>query len=292
MAALEKKLESLLTQQKAQEWNLDTDLDWGSFHSQLPLLPLKGLPIPITMTPQERLALSQFLGVVVISAIGSHESILGLLKEECTKNISEPLLPLTEQFFAEESKHSAAFSRYIALFAEKIAVRIESLRKVLPSLQRNSWVTGAFLVNQRLGGNAIWNLVQTTELESIDLYRYLESAREAVEPLYLELNRLHHEEETRHISVPPLILASLNGTRSSFDRKFARVLHLVWAMRQLLRFRHLRSLQKESPFFSEVYAAFRKLSFAQKISIVQHIQLYLLSGRRLHTLLRGTSNEN
>lgn len=285
-----KKLALLLEKQKRLEWDLDNDLPWEALATHLPLLPMDGLPLPESITANERLALSQFLGIMAIAAIAEHESILGVLKTRCMAGISPSMLPITEQFFKEESKHSAAFARYIRHFAQKQGIPISFLEKVLPKLGRKSWTTRAFVLNHSLGGNAIWHLVQATELESIDLYRYLKNSHETLEPLYLALNRLHYEEETRHISVPPLILARANGRK--LDRKFSRWFHLFWAFRQFLRLGRLREIQAEHPFFKKTYSALQKLSLRQRLSLFYHIQIYIFSGRRLHTQLQGVTYEN
>jgi hypothetical protein len=293
MAEQAKKLEALLERQKNLEWDLDHDLPWESLNPSLPLLPLETLAVPSSLTSDERLALSQFLGLMAIAAIAEHENILGVIREKCTPRISASLLPLAEQFFKEEAKHSDAFFRYVSSFAQRLNIPMESLKKILPRLAESSWITRAFLVNHFFGGRAIWHLVQATELESIDLYRYLKTSGGVIEPLYFDLNRLHYEEETRHISVPPLILAAAKKDRGEkFDRKFARALHLIWAFFQFFRLGHLRSLRTEHPFFRDVHAAYQKMSFRQKLALFRHTQIYILGGRRLHTQLERRSNES
>jgi len=281
------RIDSMLRTQKAQEWHIDGNVPWTKLDVRQPLMPTS-LFRHSTLTENEWVALAQLLGLMSIAAISQHEAVMGAIEQQSLNGVdlghesAGNLKPLLDQFFREESKHSEAFARYIELFAKQKGIDLSDLKRLLPQLPRTSWITRGFLFLNWLGGNAIWHLVQMTELESIDLYRFLLDSGANVEPLFLELNRLHYEEEVRHISVPALVLQAKGPSPARrLNLVAARLLHSLWAIGQFRRLYQLRRLRHVHPFFAELYTGCTKLSFRLIASSLTSIHSYVLSGRRL-----------
>ncbi len=289
--ARETKYERILNEQRRHEWDAETDIPWTQLDVTRPLLPLDRLELGQALTcERERLVVSQFLGLVLIQAIAQHEAILGVIRDRCVASIvrRHELGPgataLLEQFFEEEAKHSGAFARYVSEFASVQGFPEATLTSLLPKYSRDSWFTKLFLLNSRLGGNAVWHLVHLTELESIDLFRYLRATDPdaQVEPVYFALNRLHYEEEVRHISVPPLVL-NFSASRfwKNFNRRLAQTSHVLWSVVQLRRLGKLRHGASAHPFFTDLRSAYAKITWGQYLSVLRSLFTYIWSGRRV-----------
>lgn len=277
----------MLQQQKENGWALDTDIPWNTLQISAPLLPLDLLFQKVPgLTAEERLAISQFLGLMAVKAIAEHEHLLGVIQSQCTTRVaeavdaSEGMRPLMERFFEEEKKHSAAFSQYITEFTQKAGIAPSDLETVLPKFSANSLFTKFALLNNALGGNAIWHLIQITEHESIDLYRFLKETSVEIDPLYFTLNRLHYEEEIRHISFPPLVIRLAKPKSQKFNQKFARLLHAVWMVTQFVRLRHISSLKNKHFFFNSLHSAQKKVKLRQCFSFLLNTGLVILRGQR------------
>ncbi len=269
-----------MTQNKSLGWELEKDIDWKSLDTSKPLLPLEPLGVErFSLDKNQKLVLSQFLGLMAIRAIAQHEEILGVIRSQCTQRLNASA-ELT-RFFEEEAKHSAAFDKYVETFAKIQGIRIDSLKKILPRFSKHSWLTKIFLLNNAFKGDAIWQLVHITELESIDLYRFLRDSGMDLEPVFRELNRLHYEEEIGHISIPPMVLNSLRGSGKRTSSWFPRVLHALWGISQFRHLWHLKALRQEHVFFCDLDEVCKKISVIEMSGLFKAIYLYVISGKRI-----------
>jgi hypothetical protein len=289
------KYQSQLAHQAANEWDLERDVPWQAIDSQKPLIPLDSLFSKIPgITPEERVALSQLLGLMTVKAIGEHEHVLSAIREHCERHVNpnvpnvEDLKLLMNQFFSEEAKHSAAFARYVSTFAQDAGISLSDLNQILPTFSARSWFTKIILWNGRLGGNAAWHLMQLTEHESVDLFRYLKTIDNTIDPLYYNLHRLHYEEELRHISFPPIIIRQGNFRKSTqqLNSRFARGVHAFWMLVQFMRLSHIHRLRNRHPFFAALQSAKQKIGWRRYLTFLFHAGNVVLKGQRFSTRIQ------
>jgi hypothetical protein len=260
----EAALSDLLKVQRQNAWSLEESIDWSTpLDLSKPLVALdeSALFFP-GASPEERLAVSQMLGLIIAASICEMEECLVRLRKEAFGDILRryPVSPefteLGERFFEEETKHSEAFRRYMTQFAHATGVDLEDLKTVLPQVERTK--TEWFLKkNLESGGYAFWWVVAEVEQEFLLLYNTLVPFKKRLEPLYFDLHRKHFEEEARHAPFPYLMLELLI-TRATHPRSFlhskgdlmvSQIVQTLWTAQSLGRTRALKKLADKHPLY-------------------------------------------
>lgn len=260
----EVKLARLLEVQKTHGWDLEKDINWSSgVDLSKSLLPMNKNSILFpNATKEQRLVISQLMGLIVASSISQLETIANDLKEPTWNRflrkypVNPELFELGEHFYEDEMKHSIAFSRYIDKFALEVNVDPSDLKQFLPQAN-NSMAGQIYKLNSLAGGMAIWWLIAAVEEESILFYRYIKDMQEHVDPLYYQIHKLHFEEEVRHKSYAFMMLKvheEFSTTPQSLllkklDFIIAEVLNMTWTFNQLFKVRNLKKFKNHHPFF-------------------------------------------
>lgn len=268
----EKRLERLIRFQSDRAWDLEKSLPWDlTIDLNKPLVPLdeNALFFP-GAGKEERLVISQMMGLIIAACICEMEECLLRLRKQCWTDIhhrhpvSPEFIELGELFFEEEKKHSSAFRRYIEKFAETMGIELKTLMDVLPIVQ-GSLSEKILERNIKAGGMSFWWLVATVEQEFLSMHYAMEPHHEVLEPLYYDIHLKHFEEEARHASFPYLMLELLNdrtslGLRDRLHKKgdllFAQLLLAGWSAHALQKTKLVRDLRGTHPFFDALAAAF------------------------------------
>jgi len=260
----EEKIARLLYVQKAQGIDFNQDIDWKrSIDLNKLLLPLDQNALLFPNAGQEqRLVISQIIGLVVAATISELEDVAYKLKGPTWENVLRkyPVNPeiyeMGELFYEDEKKHSEGFKRYIDLFAERVNVDPFELRQLLPSSQ-NTISKKVYELNSLAGGMAIWWLIAAVEEESILIFNYMRKCKSDIDPLYYDLHKAHFEEEIRHKSYASIML-QINSEFAGIPRNLifkhvdfilAEILNLTWTFNQLYKLKNLSSLKSAHPFF-------------------------------------------
>lgn len=235
-------LQKQLELQKRMAWDLEKDIPWGPVDLTKPLVPLDddALMFP-NASHEQRLAVSQMMGLVMASAICEMEESLMRLKHKGWDDIMEnhpvnpEFLALGEQFFIEEEKHAASFRRYIHRFCHDMGLDPEELRSILPLVEqtKTEWFLEKNLNN---GGVAFWWIIAEVEQEFLYLYHAMRPFASKLEPLHFAVHKRHFEEEVRHLNFPHLFLKHLAaqqdggmiGALRKVDLVFAQSLKMAW----------------------------------------------------------------
>jgi hypothetical protein len=277
MYAEEELLKALRLQQK-HAWNIETDINWSSgIDLSRFLLPLdkKNILFP-SANDDQKLAISQFLGLLVAGAIGELEKVLIKCKVPCWENIlkqypvNPELFALGEEFMAEEEKHAAAFDRYIDMFAGAVNIEPKDLRQLLPTVNEKL-ISPIFKWDGLLGGMALWWVVAAVEEESIEIYKQIKPYKKSIDPLYFEVHKKHFEEEVRHSSYAFIMLDLMEKRAGSpvekilkkVDFLVSEVMQITWTFQQLWKLNKLKKLKDHHPFFknlSEVMVLLKDLT--------------------------------
>ena len=260
----EKSLAELTRFQREKNWDFEDDIDWDiAIDLNKPLVALDENALLFPGSGQEeRLAISQMMGLIIATAICEMEECLARLRKECWDDfharwpVSPEFQELGDQFFEEEKKHSAAFRRYMKKFAEAANVDLASLTEVLPSIHgtKTEWILRN---NLKGGGQMFWWIVASVEQEFLLLYHSLVPFKARLEPLYFQLHQKHFEEEVRHAPFPYLMLELLTTRNSSIgnqirvrsDLALAEVLQSIWTINSLAKTRKVKKLAEVHPFF-------------------------------------------
>lgn len=260
----EAKLQRDLEIQKLKGWDLDKDINWSQgIDITKPLLPLDTNAILFPNASEEqRLVISQMMGLIVASTISELEEMANRLKGPTWEKVLNkfPVNPemyeLGEHFYEDEVKHSIAFKRYIEMFAKEVNVEPAQLESILPS-SKGSSLKHIYKYNSMAGGMAVWWLIAAVEEESVLFYEYIRNSKQTVDPLYNQVHKLHFEEEIRHKSYANLMLQLNNDfARAPFgkilqklDFILAEVLNISWTFNQLFKVKKLRQLAEHHEFF-------------------------------------------
>ncbi|MEW6056787.1 MAG: hypothetical protein AB1540_09240 [Bdellovibrionota bacterium] len=272
----EESLIKMVELQKATQWDLEKAIDWQlPIDLNKPLVPLdeKALFFP-GAGKEERLAISQMMGLVIAAAICEMEESLIRLRSvgwdqlAAKYPVNPEFVELGEQFFAEEEKHSEAFRRYLKKFADTAGIEFEVLREVLPVIESTKT---EFILrkNLELGGYSFWWIVAQVEQEFLLLYNALAPFKQSLEPLYFDIHRKHFEEEARHASFPYLLLEllitrsthPLNLVHQKADLMVSQLLQAMWTVNSLSRLKKLKKIKQKHPLFDallKVYPLFEK----------------------------------
>ncbi len=246
-------------------WNNGVDLNQT-------LLPLDKKNAFISqLDEKEQHAFSWALGLLAASAIREHERVLNDLRHICDP---EPTLE-SSSFFLEEATHSVAYGRFLSLAAKELNLSMSELRSFLPTFPRSSFIARLYAIESFLGGNALWWTVAATEEESIRLYQKILPAKNDIDPVFFELNRLHFLEESRHSSFSyKMIGKEKAGIERSLNRcsfLLSRIFQTIWLLGALNRFRKVKAFSDRHPVLdamASLVTKVDKLSFRQKLTLL------------------------
>lgn len=260
----ERALAKLLDYQKSKAWDFDKDLPWSlGIDSQKPFVALdnKAFFFP-DASQEERLAVSQMMGLIIASAISELEDTLLFYRKQGFDDIlkAHPVNPefkaLGEQFFVEEEKHSRAFVHYMEKFAQSVGVEYKDLKSMLPVV-RGTKTEKRIVDNLNSGGLVFWWVVLNAEQVFLFLYHAMAPHKDVLDPLYLNIHRRHFEEEARHASFPYLMVDYLLERRPGLIQKvhrrkdlaYAQLLQATWSVSALQRTKEVKKMKGKHPFF-------------------------------------------
>ncbi len=299
----EQKLQSQVKSQRRHAWHLEDSISWGGgIDLTRSFLPLDADAIAFPgASGEQRLALSQWLGLVINSMIAETESVINKMRDPAWARVlrSYPINPEMEElgvlFFEEEEKHSLAFRRFNDLFCEQMGLSPDLVEKLLPKTW-GSWYLHTILKNSEAGGGAFWWTVATVEEVSIQLYKELHRSKELVDPLYHELHLRHLEEESRHRNYAFLMLELMGRARGGMKQALLAKTDLLtaqcftsgWVLAELQKFFRVRELRGVHPFFETLASCiplFDSLSWPSVIHrlFVSAPYLSVLLNTRHHT---------
>ncbi len=256
-----------VTRQKKYAWDLEKQICWkrGADPSRY-LLPIDSEAIAFPgASDEQRLAISQLLGLIVNSTIAEMEDIIIKLRYNCWSKIlrSYPIGPelweLGELFFEEEQKHSQAFNRYNLAFCKATGIDIDDLNRLLPKAYGSLFIK-AIAQNAKWGGHAFWWVVAAVEEVSIDLYKNLSPFKHEMDPLYHEVHLRHMEEESRHHNYAFLMLEIIRESNPSIgnyffsktDRVLGQMFSTCWVIAELNKVFEAKKLKNKHPFFQTI----------------------------------------
>lgn len=261
----EAALASLLKMQRENGWDLEASIDWStSIDLNKPLVALdEGALFFPGASQEERLAVSQMMGLIIASSICEMEECLVRVRKLAFEGVvrrhpvSPEFIELGEQFFVEEVKHSQAFRRYMTQFANATGVDLEDLKSILPQV-KNSKTEWLLRKNLESGGYAFWWIVAEVEQEFLLLYNTLSPFKSQIEPLYFDLHRKHFEEEARHAPFPFLMLellitreTSLRGfVHSKSDLMLSQLAQTFWTAHSLTRIHGIQKIASKHPIYT------------------------------------------
>lgn len=261
----EKNLLIYLAKQKKHAWDVEKDFNWNlAIDLTKEFVPLpKDFILSPYLNEQQRVLVSQLIGLMINSTICELEGALERSKKQCWLDIINqyPVSPefeaLGENFFIEEEKHSQAFDKFLEKFAAETNVTVDELKLILPTLNESK-IEALFRMNSFLGGKALWMVVAAVEEESIEVYKQMKPHRDKIDPLFLALHQKHFEEETRHASFAFLMLELLEERTSTpvkmlsryLDFIMSEVLQVSWILGELMKVVHLEKLRDRHPFYA------------------------------------------
>lgn len=259
-AAISKQLHM----QRKHAWDLEASIDWQrGIDISRPLLPLDSSAIAFPGASEEqRLAISQFVGLAIAATIFELEELLIRLKGDALGIVhrQRPVGPefeeLGELFFEEERKHSLAFQRYVSLFCETASIDEEALRSVFPSV--GVLLEGYLRVNIKRSRMTFWWLVAMVEQQFLAIYHSFAPLRAELDPLYFELHRRHFEEEARHASLPYAVIDLMTETRRSpanTDWLIGQVIQVLWVAMSSIDLLRLQKVHTKHPMLGAVHRA-------------------------------------
>lgn len=259
--------EKLLAQTERQRkatWTLEEGLPWAQGVDPTKfLVPLDDDAVLFPgATPEQRLAISQMMGLVINATIAEMEAVIHKLRDIAWESLLDrfPVNPeaheLGELFFEEEAKHSLAFRRYNTVFCKSLDIEETTLQTLLPQAFGSS-LLGRVISNARSGGNVFWWIVSAVEEISIEIYQMLHPHARHLDGLYFQLHRRHLEDEARHRSYAFMMLDLVDRAPQTLFRKLAGKTELIlaqswtaaWVLGQLQRIESVRLYEDQHPFF-------------------------------------------
>jgi hypothetical protein len=223
------RIHNLVGLMRRKAWDLDGDFAWDApIDVGKPLLPLAQIDHMFPgLDDDERLALSQILGLIVAQIFSDAEQFLNTARDTLWPDFERlfakhpVLLDLGTQFFDEERKHAEMFRRYITRWLEARGLEPARFFERQPRFSE-SWQHRVILRNAARGGLSFWWIVLLAEEESPLIYKYLEEAPDDIEPLYLRIHRKHFEEEARHATFAYTAMAYLADHMGGMERAIHR----------------------------------------------------------------------
>lgn len=272
--------------QKRLAWDMMDDIPWDlGVDPGCHLLPLDDMAIAFPgASAEQRLALSQWMGLVVNATISEMEDTIPKLRYVGWERILRdyPSAPemweLGDMFFEEECKHSRAFSRYLDEFCIAHDVERGELDPLFPK-SFGSFFQRAIAANATAGGHAFWWIVAAVEEVSIGIYSDIYRSRKGVDPLYFQLHRRHLEEEARHANYAFLMLNLIERSASSWRRKLhlktnyvlAQVVGAPWVLSELAKIYKVKDLKTKHPFFEVLSSCLPLLESMPKHELVHRM---------------------
>ncbi len=253
-----------VTRQKKYAWDLDKQIPWHlGVDTSSYLLPLDCQSIAFPgASAEQKLAISQLLGLIVNSTIAELEDVITKLRYTCWIEIlrSYPVGPELEQlgelFFEEEQKHSKAFHKYNLTFCRDLGIDVSDLNRLIPKAYGSLFLK-AITQNAKFGGHAFWWVVAAVEEVSIDLYKNISPFKKEIDPLFHEVHLRHMEEESRHHNYAFLMLEVIRERQKSVsdyffsktDRALGQVFTSGWVVAELSKVFEAKKFKHKHPFF-------------------------------------------
>ncbi len=279
-------LRGILERQKRLAWDFDKAIAWDRpLDLTRPFVPLdaESLVFP-RATPAQRLAISQYLGLVIAQTFAEMEKALVAAKDRVWRKRLEmyPINPeftaLGEQFFDEEAKHSRMFKRYLTKFARATGVEDRQLQGLLPVVS-GTLLLRTLELNSVYGGHALWWVLTLVEEVSVAIFKQMRPFRDALEPTYFEIHRLHFEEEVRHSPYSYWMLEHLYKRDTSLaailwrktDLLLAQGLEVAWALSSLTRLRRVLFLRGRHPFYKTLSSCLPLLIRLSPVEIIRRL---------------------
>ncbi|MBI5629513.1 MAG: diiron oxygenase [Elusimicrobia bacterium] len=282
----EQALAKVLERQKRLSWDFEKGLPWergidlGRF-----FVPLDqdNLVFP-EASHEQRLIISQYLGLVIAQTFSEMETALVQAKELVwERNLAlYPVGPefeaMGEQFFSEEEKHSRVFKRFLVAFAEQTGIEHKDLLTILPTVS-GTLLHRTLKLNSHYGGHALWWVLTLVEEVSILIYKQMQPFKKQLDPLYFDIHRRHFEEEIRHNPYSYWMLEHLYRRNKSWanvfwrktDLPLAQALEVSWAFSSLSRIRNTYWLRKKHPFYASLYSCMPLLRKLSPIEIIRRL---------------------
>lgn len=270
----EEVLDQLLRQQKRLAWDAATCVDWrGGVDFSKPFVPLdKNNILFPDITAAERLAISQYMGLMIAATFSEFELTMQRMRDVCWRPFMEKsainpeLIQLGEEFFDEEAKHASVFQHFLDLSAAELNVAPEDLKNILPRVNPG-YVDKILRSNAAHGGMTLWWIVATVEEESTLIYRQMKPYAHKLDPLYFALHRRHFEEEARHAPYPFLMLELANLSHNSTwgrwmgktDFLVSEILKVFWISFELSKTFEVKNFRNHHPFFAALTSVLPKL---------------------------------
>jgi len=259
--------------QKKYAWDLEKQIPWNiRTDPKRYFLPIDSDAIAFPgASKEQKLAISQLLGLIVNSTVAELEDVIEKVRFDCWSKIlrdypvGPELTELGELFFEEEKKHSQAFNRYNLVFCQDLGIDIDDLNRLLPKAYGSLFVK-SIRYNAKWGGHAFWWVVAAVEEVSIDLYKNLSPFKVEIDPLFHQVHLKHMEEESRHHNYAFLMLELIrerNKSISDFffsktDKVVGQMFSTGWVVAELNKVFEAKHLKHKHPFF-EVIASCEKL---------------------------------
>jgi len=279
-------LKKILERQKKHSFDFENSINWkGGIDMNRYFLPLDNdaMVFP-TANQEQRLVLSQYLGLIIAQTFAEMETALVQAKDRVWKKNLQlyPVNPefeaLGDQFFAEEEKHSRMFRRYLHQFAKQTGIEYADLNRILPN------VTGSLLnrilqLNSDFGGHALWWVLTLVEEVSILMFKQIRPFEKEIDPLYFDLHKKHFEEEVRHSPYSYWMIEHLYKRNKSpvnmFFRKtdllLAQALEIHWTISSLSRIRNAYGLRKKHPFYATLTSCIPLIIKLSPIEIIRRL---------------------
>jgi len=282
----EQKLGNQAKSQRQHAWSLEQGINWSQgIDLSRPFLPLDVDAIAFPgANKDQRLALSQWMGLVINSTVSEMESVINMLRDTAWARVlrNYPINPEMEElgvlFFEEEEKHSRAFNRYNQMFCDQAGIASEELASLLPRAWGSTFLH-ATLKNAEAGGGAFWWAVATVEEVSIQLYKELHQSKAKVDPLYFELHLRHLEEESRHRNYAFLMLEVMERGRRGWKQSLLAKTDLLtaqcfttgWVLAELQKIYSVGQLRRRHPFFETLASCLPLLAKVPKWELLRRL---------------------
>ncbi len=282
-------LGSLLVQQKRLAFDPVHDINWDAgIDFSKPFLPLNSnAKLFPNITDEEKLALSQYMGLMIAATFSEMELTMQRLRETSWRNFMDKkspnpeLIDLGEEFFDEEAKHASIFQRYLEIAAAQLNVDREDLKNILPRVNPG-YVDKVIRANSEFTGLVLWWIVATVEEESTLIFRQMKRAEGQLDPLYYTLHQRHFEEEARHAPYPFMML-DLNDTLSpglltkilqKTDFVVSQMLKIIWMVFELSKSVQISKFKNHHPFFYHLSTLLPKLKEQSLLTLMSELTIH------------------
>lgn len=264
----------------------ETAFNWqGGIDLEKMLLPLdkENLVFP-GASKEQRIALSQLMGLIVNHTISEMEESLPKLKYHAWEKVLDlyPCAPevreLGEMFFEEEAKHARVFGKYMHTFAEETGIDLKDLKALLPSAY-GSQFQKRVIKNAERGGHAFWWVVTGVEEVSIEIFHAMSEHKQEIDPLFYQIHEKHMEEEARHANYAHLMLNLIAKSpygKAIFRKKdliLGQLLPIPWVISELSKIKNVKQFAHKHPFFETLASTLPLMSKLSSIEILRRIHM-------------------